>query len=125
MSFAFSKAPWLQYLEKEPDYFGVPSLCAHEALLKKHPCHVASVEDECQAPSAASAVADDFEDDVNWDLEGAIELDSIDQVGAKCYIHKLQHSRRAKNRKVPGNVAEAFKVATELINREAPVDAGL
>lgn len=34
MSFDFAKAAWLQYSEKEKNYFGIPSLDAQEALLK-------------------------------------------------------------------------------------------
>lgn len=52
---------------KKLDYFGVPSLGAQDALLKKRSSPVASVVDESQAPLAASVVADDVADDGDWD----------------------------------------------------------
>lgn len=105
-------------------YFGVLSLGAQDSLLKWPPSPATFVGDEDRAPPAISAVANDVKDDDDWDLEGAVGLDNVERVGAKRHLRKLQDSCRAKKRKVPGPVAEAFEFSTQLVNRKAPAGAG-
>lgn len=78
------------------DYFGSPSLGSQDVLLKKHPCLAASVGDDGQAPPTAFVVADDVEDDGDWDLEGAVGLDDIEQAGSKRHQCQFQDSCRSK-----------------------------
>lgn len=49
--------------------------------------------DESQAPPA---VADDADDDDNWDLEGPVVLDKVKLVGAKGHLRDFLNMCRAK-----------------------------
>lgn len=77
----------MQYLEKKPDYFEVPSFGAQQRLLQGRCSPAASVVYEGQAPSDASAVVDGAGDDDGWDLDGAVGLGELERVvlkGALC-----------------------------------------
>lgn len=78
-----------------------------------------SVTDERQAPSAASVVADNADDDNDWELEGVVSLVELKRVGVRPHLCSFQDSCRTKQRKVPGTVAETFELATKLVNQEA------
>lgn len=65
------------------DYLEVLSFDKHDALLKGSPTPAASVVDERQAHPNACAMADDVDDNKDWDLEMAVELEKLEQVGAK------------------------------------------
>lgn len=58
------------------DHFGIPSLEAQDALVKRRSNLAASFMDEGHATSAAAVVADDDDaDDDDWDLENAVGLE--------------------------------------------------
>lgn len=85
---------------------------------------MAPVVDERRAPSAAFAVANDFDDDNDWDLEGTFGLDEVERDGAKRHLRDIQDSCRGKKRKVLGTIAEPFEFATEFVNQMASTDTG-
>lgn len=122
MSFELAKATWLQYLDKKLDYFRIPSFVAQNALLKQSFSPSAFAAGECQRSSAAAADADDPGDDEE-DFEGAGRLYNVERVVVKRRLRDFHDSGRAKNRKDPGTVAEALKLASELINQEDSADA--
>lgn len=111
-------------MQKKLNYFGVASLLAQDALFKKHPSSAASVGDEGQAHQAASAVADNVDDDDDWGLGGVVRLDGVERVGAKLHLCDFQDSCRAKKHTVPGTVALAFDFCMELFDQEASADEG-
>lgn len=51
-------------------------------------------------------------------------LDDVERAGAKRHLRDFRESSHTKKRKVPRTVADAFESATELVNQEAPTDAG-
>lgn len=82
MSFEFDRAAWLQQLEKKQDCFGVQSLLCTRRVLENHSNPTAPVRDEGQAPSVASAVANDVQEHGYWDFKGVGGLDDLRRVGA-------------------------------------------
>lgn len=86
LSFDFFEAAWLQYVDKNRDYFGISSLEAQDVLLEQRSSHAASVVNEGQASSAASASNDDpDEDDGDRDLQVSVCLDDVELVDAMCH----------------------------------------
>lgn len=108
MLFEFAKKAWLQPLNKMLRYFEFPSIGAQDALLKQSSSPVASVVDEVQAPPAVATVVGDVKDGDDWNLTGAVVLDSLDWVGSKCHFRDFWNSFFAKKRKVSGTIAESF-----------------
>lgn len=106
-------------------YFGISSLENHDVLKKCSLSRVAFLVDESQAYFAASAFVvnpDHYGDDL--DLKGAVSLHDLEWISAKHCLDNFQDSSRVKMRKVSGTVAEVFKVATELVDPNVPVDDG-
>lgn len=92
--------------------------------MKKSSSLAPSAANEGQAPPAASAVTDGADDDDYWDWEGAVRLDNVKWFGAKRHLRDFKDSCRVKKRNVTGTVVEAFELATEFVNQEAPACAG-
>lgn len=108
------------------DYFGIPSLEAHDTMPKRRSSPAASVVDDGQACSAAAAIADNPDDVDNcWDLEDAVGLGDVERVESKCHLGDPHDRCCAKKRKALGTVAEMFKLATKLVNQEASTSAGV
>lgn len=103
----------LQFLEKKWDCFGVPSLVTEIAILKNHSSLATSVLDECQAPQAASTVANDVDYDDDWNLEGSLGLDDVKRIVVTWHLFFSQDSWRAEKLNVPGTGAGVFGFATE------------
>lgn len=95
MSFAFVKAAWLKYLKKKLDY-GIPSLGAQDAFLKRKSRPAVPDRDRGQAPPVASTVAGDVEDDVDWELDGTVGQKDVKRVGKKRHLRDFQYGCREK-----------------------------
>lgn len=125
MSFDFSKSAWLQFLKTKKVYYLFPSLEAQDALQKRRFSQTASVLDESQAsPGIAARVDDPYDDDEDWDSDGANCLDDMNLVGAKLRLFDFQDSCREKKCKVPKKVAMASELATKLVNKDVLAGAG-
>lgn len=75
------------------------SLRTRKALLKRDVSPAASVVNEGQASPAAAVVAKDSEDeDENWNVKDAPDLDYAERAGAKRCLHYLYESYRSKKR---------------------------
>lgn len=86
--FRFAKAACLQYLGKEMDCFGFPSLEIQNGFLKRRSSPAASVVGKVQALLAAAVDADNPNDeDYDWNAENALSLCDIKCVGAKRCLH--------------------------------------
>lgn len=53
----------------------------------------------------------------DWEVEGAAGLEEVARAGVICILRKLQANCRAKRRKIPASVAQAFMLAFELLGR--------
>lgn len=96
VSFELAKTAQLQYLEKRVDYIQFSSLEAHVAVVERHSSSVPSVENEDEtSPAVAADVNQHDDDDEDWDVENAVSLDSVEQVGASNRPSDYKSSRQA------------------------------
>lgn len=70
-------------------------------MLEYIPSPTVSAVDENHSPPAASAVADDVDNDDNGELKGAVGLNDVKRVGARRHLRHFKDSCRVKKRKVP------------------------
>lgn len=108
------------------DYFRIRSLRAQVALLIRRSRPAATFIGDGPVPAAAGAATGDFHDDNDdWNLKETLGLDDSKRVSAKGLLPSFWDIFRAKRCKVPGTVVETVERATELVNHEFFVDAGL
>lgn len=102
----------------------MPSLDAHDALLKESSRSAPPVLGDRLSCLAVAACTDDpDDDDEDWDLEDAFALEEVEYRNAERRSRDIQNRCIAKKSKGPGTVAEPIKLASEFGNQVAAADA--
>lgn len=123
MSFELAKNAWIHVVEKKLVCFCIPSLHDQNARLKLHSAPAAFLAEKGSASSGAAVELDIPDDDSDGcGLGDAAGLESWKCDNAKRRQRYFQNIIWEKKRRVPGTVAEAFDLVTELEKHDCPAD---